>query len=176
MKTTIYLDVDGVLNAVSKRTPAYKISGWEHWETTPVRGSQILFSPDMVAALNELAEHPDVTFKWLTDWEDRAAKSLSPAIGLRGMEWDVLHTDQKCWRGRDWWKFQAIQGDAVASADRRFVWIDDEFSEEVEAITWAAGRDDVLTVSPSTVRGLTRGDIDRIKEFAGVQEHAGATT
>lgn len=43
MKTTIYLDVDGVLIAETKRTPAYKTSGWEYWETKTV--SRWLIAP-----------------------------------------------------------------------------------------------------------------------------------
>jgi hypothetical protein len=172
MKTTIYLDVDGVLNAVSKRTPSLKISGWDNWESKPVNGWPILFSPDMVAALNELAAHPDVTFKWLTTWEDDAAKIMSPAIGINGQDWDVLHGDQHGWRGRDWWKLQAVRDDAEATDGHRFVWIDDDISAELEAITWVQGRDDVLAVSPSTMQGLTRDDVKQIKHFAGVVEAA----
>jgi len=168
MKTTIYLDVDGVLNAVSKRTPSLKISGWDNWESKPVNSWPILFSPDMIAALNELAAHPDVTFKWLTTWEDDAAKVMSPAIGINGQDWDVLHGEQHGWRGRDWWKLQAIRDDAEVSEGRRFVWIDDDISAELEAITWVQGRDDVLAISPSTMQGLTRGDLEQIKIFAEV--------
>ena len=175
MKTTIYLDVDGVLTAETKRTPAYKISGWEYWETKTVQRWQILFSPDMVAALNELAAHPDITFKWLTTRQDSAAQVLSPAIRIKGEDWDVFRSDQQVWRGLDWWKLRAIQGDAEPSEGHRFVWIDDDISAEVEALKWAAGRDDVLTISPSSVRGLTRGDIERIRQFAGVHELVGAS-
>jgi hypothetical protein len=168
MKTTIYLDVDGVLNAVSKRTPSLKISGWDNWESKPVNGWPILFSPDMVAALNELAEDPDVTFKWLTTWEDDAAKVMSPAIGINGQDWEVLHGDQHAWGGkRGWWKLEAIRDDALVDGGR-FVWIDDDISAEREAIAWVQGRDDVLAISPSTMQGLTRDDLASIKSFAGV--------
>jgi hypothetical protein len=165
MKTTIYLDVDGVLNAVSKRTPSLKISGWDNWETKPVNGWPILFSPDMIAALNDLAQHPDVTFKWLTTWEDDAAKVLSPAIGINGQDWEVLHGDQHGWRGRDWWKLHAIRDDAATSEGQRFVWIDDDISAEWGAIDWIKSRGDVLAISPSAAQGLTRDDLDQIRAF-----------
>lgn len=165
MRTTIYLDIDGVLNAMSNRTPSPKFSGWDDWETTTVNGREIMYSPDMVTALNQLAELPGVTIKWLTTWEDAAAKSLSPAIGIDGQGWEVLRGDQKCWRGREWWKLQAIQADAAPNAKRGFVWIDDDISTELEAITWAKSRSDVLAISPSTVQGLTRDDVEQIKSL-----------
>jgi hypothetical protein len=166
MKTTIYLDVDGVLNAVSKRTPSLKISGWDNWKTKPVNGWPILFSPDMVAALNELAEREDVTFKWLTTWTDDAAKVLSPAIGINGQEWEVLQGDQHAWGGkRGWWKLDAIRDASAPTDGHRYVWIDDDISAEVEAISWVQSRDDILAISPSTMQGLTRDDIDQVNDF-----------
>ncbi|UYL86634.1 phosphatase [Arthrobacter phage RadFad] len=172
MKTTIYLDVDGVLNAVSKRTPKLNITGWEMWQTKPVNGWPILFSPEMIAALNEMADDPDVTFKWLTTWTDDAAKVLSPAIGINGQKWPVLHGEQHGWRGRDWWKLKAIREDVEASDGGRFVWIDDDISAESEAIDWIKSRDDVLALSPFTVQGLTRNDLDAAKAFIAGTEAA----
>jgi len=87
MKTTIYLDVDGVLNAVSKKSPTLTATGWGEWKTAPVNGWPILWAPELITALNELAAREDVTFKWLTTWTDDAAKVLSPAIGIEGQEW-----------------------------------------------------------------------------------------
>ncbi|AYR01579.1 hypothetical protein PP639_gp079 [Arthrobacter phage Seahorse] len=175
MKTTIYLDVDGVLNAVSKRTPSLKISGWENWRTKRVNGWPILFSPDMVAALNELAERPDVTFKWLTTWTDDAAKVLSPAIGIDGQNWAALHGDQHAWGGkRGWWKLDAIRDDAQPADGQRYVWIDDDISAERQAIEWVQGRPDVIAISPSTVQGLTRDDLEQVKAFIAADSDAAA--
>lgn len=175
MKTTIYLDVDGVLNAVSKRTPSLKISGWDNWETKPVNGWPILFSPDMIAAINELAADPDVTFKWLTTWTDDAAKVLSPAIGINGHEWEVLHGDQHAWGGnRGWWKLDAIRDDAAPSDGQRYAWIDDDISAESSAIEWVQGRPDVLAISPSTLQGLTIDDLEQIKAFVASDAEAAA--
>lgn len=164
MTTTVYLDVDGVLNAVSKRTPSLKISGWDAWETKPVNGWPILYSPDMIVAINELAARADVTFKWLTTWEDDAAKVLSPAIGINGQEWEVLHGDQHAWHGKDWWKLQAIRADVESSAGK-FIWIDDDISAEGAAIAWVQSREDVLALSPATSKALTRDDLDTAELF-----------
>lgn len=168
MHTTIYLDVDGVLNAVSKKTPALSLTGWENWQTKPVNGWPILYSPDMIDALNELADRDDVTFKWLTTWTDDAAQVLSPAIGIHGETWGVLHGDQHAWGGKQgWWKLEAIRADVATSSrgGKRFIWIDDDLSAEREACDWLRARADVLGVSPSISRGLTRGDVESIRAF-----------
>lgn len=161
MKTTIYLDVDGVLNAVQKRNPS--ATGWSLWESKPVNGWPILFSPELIAELNAIAALPDVTFKWLTTWTDDAAKMLSPAIGINGQDWEVLDGDQHGWRGRDWWKLQAIQADVLSTEPDQFIWIDDDISAERSAIEWVDGRNNGYTISPFTVEALTREHIEEIK-------------
>lgn len=172
MKTTIYLDVDGVVNAVSKRTPKLNITGWETWKTKPVNGWPILFSPEMIAALNELAVDPDVTFKWLTTWTDDAAKVLSPAIGINGQDWEALEGEQHGWHGRDWWKLIAIRDDVEESDSERFIWIDDDIKAERAAIEWVKSRNDVLALSPFTVQGLTRNELNAARAFIGGTEAA----
>lgn len=169
MTTTIYLDVDGVLNAVSKRTPSVKISGWDDWTIKRVGRWPIHHSPAMIAELNALAAREDVTLKWLTTWEDAAANELSPAIGINGQEWEVLHGDQHAWHGPDWWKLQAIRADVEASAGN-FIWIDDDISAERHAIEWAHGRDDVMILSPASSQALTREDLNFAKSFISATE------
>ena len=175
MKTTIYLDVDGVLNAVSKRTPSLKITGWENWKTKPVNGWPILYSPDMVALINDLAAREEVTFKWLTTWEDDAAKVLSPAIGINGQEWEVLHGDQHAWGGeRGWWKLDAIRADVEATDAERVAWIDDDIKAEPAAIEWINSRDDVLGISPRTSHGIDREDLERIERYTETEKESEA--
>lgn len=166
MKTTIYLDIDGVLNAVALRTPSPKFSGWQDWESKIVNRWRFQYSKDMVSTLNDLSERPGITFKWLTTWGYAAPHILCPAIGINGKGWEVISSEQHCWRGHDWWKLQAIQEDAKSSKGQRFIWIDDEISAEIESIEWAQARDDVLAISPSTVQGLTRAHVEQIKHFA----------
>jgi hypothetical protein len=169
MSATIYLDVDGVLNAVSKRTPSVKITGWDDWKIQRVGRWPIHYSPTMIAELNSLAEQDDVTVKWLTTWAADAAEVLSPAIGINGQEWEVLDGDQHAWRGPDWWKLQAIRADVEASSGN-FIWIDDDISAESHAIDWARSRDDVLILSPSSSQALTREDLNFAKSFISATE------
>lgn len=169
MSTTVYLDVDGVLNAVSRRTPSVKITGWDDWKIQRVGRWPIHHSPAMIAELNALAARDDVTFKWLTTWEDAAAEELSPAIGINGQGWEVLRGDQHAWHGRDWWKLQAIRADVEAS-DGNFIWIDDDISAERHAIEWAQGREDLLILSPATSQGVMRAELNFAKSFISATE------
>ncbi|QFG09588.1 hydrolase [Arthrobacter phage TripleJ] len=164
MTTTVYLDVDGVLNAVSRRTPSVKITGWDDWTIKRVGRWPIHHSPAMISELNALAARDDVTFKWVTTWEDSAAKELSPAIGINGQGWEVLRGDQHAWHGQDWWKLKAVRDDVDASSGS-FIWIDDDISAERHAIEWAQSRDDVLILSPSSTQALTREDLNFAKSF-----------
>ena len=175
MSTTIYLDVDGVLNAVSKRHPSLSATGWDKWETAPVNGWPILWSPELIAELNELAARDDVTFKWLTTWTDDAAKVLSPAIGIKGQEWEVLHGDQHAWGGRrGWWKLEAIRADVEATNPDLFIWIDDDLSMESEALEWVGDSARRVAISPFMREGLTRENIATILELIGADEDVAA--
>lgn len=163
MKTIVYLDVDGVLNAVTRRSPSTKITGWDDWQITRVGRWPINHSPAMIAELNALAARDDITFKWLTTWENDAAEKLSPAIGINGQDWEVLHGDQHAWGGdKGWWKLEAIQADIEASEADVFIWIDDDISAELAAIEWVQSRPDVHAISPSSMAGLTQDDLRSI--------------
>jgi hypothetical protein len=167
VSTTIYLDVDGVLNAVTKkRSSLIKATGWDRWETAPVNGWPILWAPALIEALNDLAARDDVTFKWLTTWTDDAAKILSPAIGIDGQDWEVLHGDQHAWGGRHgWWKLEAIRTDVETTEPERFIWIDDDLSTEGNALEWLTGRIEGLGISPFMSEGLTRANLDTVHEY-----------
>ena len=175
MRTTIYLDVDGVLNAVSRRNPTVTSSGWPEygWESAPINGYPIRWAKSLIAALNELAARPDVTFKWLTTWTHDAAKVLSPAIGIDGQDWEVLEGDQHAWGGkRGWWKLEAIQSDVLSTKPDQFIWIDDDLSMERDAIEWVAGRDNGYAISPFGSEALTRFHIEEIKALTMITPDA----
>lgn len=87
MSTTIYLDVDGVINAIGRTHPEPKHTGFPEYKSIMANGYQIAYAPELIAMLNALAARDDVTIKWLTTWEHDAAKVLSPLIGLDGMDW-----------------------------------------------------------------------------------------
>lgn len=170
MNTTIYLDVDGVINAVSGRAPSKKFAGWDDYREEWVKGFRIHYSPALTEALNGLAARDDVTIKWLTTWRHEAAQQLSAAIGINGADWEVLDGDLHAWGGDGWWKLTAIRDDL----DGRAIWIDDDLSMELSAMKWAAGHDELLIISPGTTIGLTRNNIEAITAFIDNREEAAA--
>lgn len=145
----VYLDVDGVLNAVtSKRTPAW---GWGESEVVKVNGFQIRYSPAMIARLNALAE--SVQFFWLTTWLSDAPRLLCPQLGLDGEAWPVLDAEEP--PGAPWWKLTAIRDHVNATAPEQVFWIDDDISFDHMAKEWIAAEPRVTGISPRTDVGLT---------------------
>lgn len=177
MTTRIYLDVDGVLNAVTRQTP--EGTGWEMWEKVGVNGYTITYAPELVAALNEIAERDDVEIVWLTTWQGNAASMISPAIGLDGQQWRVVDnpdTDPHGFATQQnygyWWKVNVFQDDLFNRVERdtplpeKIIWIDDDLSMFGQAVRWFdALETKTLGISPFTVQGLTQHDVCAIIDF-----------
>lgn len=157
----IYLDVDGVLNAVSNGRPEW---GWEcdpdeNW----VNRFSILTSRELVAEVNALAERPHVRMHWLTTWEDDAAKDLCPAIGLNGQGWPVLHNERRYEpTATAWWKLNALREHLPEG--QRAIWIDDDIRFDRPANEWLAENPNVTPVCPRTELGITRRQMRLIAE------------
>lgn len=163
MNTTIYLDVDGVLNAVGINAPT--TTGWPGYVAKRVNGHKITYAPDLVGRINALAARDDVTIKWLTTWEHDAPRDLAPAIGLYGRDWEVLTGFQDAWRGKNWWKLVAIDADVKANPGNRWVWLDDDIAGEPDAIEWARRNHNGIWISPQFRQGLTVAQLTSVDQF-----------
>lgn len=163
----VYLDIDGVLNAITRAAdPGW---GWSDSAVTKVRGFPINYSPEMVGRLNDLAER--VTFHWLTTWREHA-RELAAAVGLDGGAWPVLDAPDT-FTAKSWWKLTAIRDHVAETSPELSFWIDDDLSFDDGANEWLRGRDDVVAVSPQSEVGLTRRALDLID--AAIAEHTEAT-
>ena len=164
MITHIFLDVDGVLNAVRSGTPSQKNSGWKTWTRTMVMGYPIWHSDEMVEALNQLAARDDVQFHWLTTWMDDAKTHLIPELGLNGEDWPILYSKPY---GSYWWKLESLNHYMLIYPDiERFVWIDDDHPHYAGAeVSMNDAGHDWLMIAPKTEVGLTRDQFDRIVAF-----------
>lgn len=174
MTTDIYLDVDGVLNAVTLNPPTD--AGWDEWQYAVVNGFGITYAPELIARMNALAERDDVTMHWLTTWEHDASNILASAIGLNGERWTVLGTEKHYSKelAGGWWKHHALV-DYFPGRECRAVWIDDDISFDRAAQEWANQyADRLLLVSPSTYRGITRELMDGIDAFVAATQGAEA--
>lgn len=174
MTTTIYLDVDGVLNAVARVNPSMTATGWDPhcWDTAPINGYPIRWNRELINALNELAGRDDVEFKWLTTWTNDAAKILAPEIGINGQDWDVLDRNELA--VRPWWKLEAIRADVESTQPDRFVWIDDDLSMESRALEWLESRPNGMGISPFMREGLTREHLKLISAFIDAADEEAA--
>ena len=163
-RVALYLDVDGVVCpfGATGRTP------WgSAWRYAYAGMLEVAYAAELVDELNMLAPRPGLRCVWLTSWEELAPAVLCPATGLAGGEWPVLTADG-AGGGADWWKLDAIQADVEFSRPERIIWVDDQLAFEGRAQSWARFlRGRALLVSPDPRRGLSPGELDAIRAFAG---------
>jgi hypothetical protein len=156
MTKRIFLDVDGVLNAVRDNNPQF----WEEWKVEVCDGYEIRHALDMGRALQAIFERDDVEVIWLTTWEDTANDWITPLFGWEKFP-SILNT------GADgWWKLEAVK--QMWELDKTpFIWIDDDISYDPESIEWAEGLSDSdrLIISPRTSTGITPYHIELIEGF-----------
>lgn len=159
----IYIDVDGVLNAVSLSAPAW---GWGAHSDVRVEGMPIRWSPELVAALNEVTASNAVETFWLTTWEHDAPKHLAPAIGLKGEHWPVVGTEQHYSKelAGGWWKLAALR-DHIADFGGPVLWIDDDIRFDPPAREWLGDNLHVVAMSPRTELGITRHQMEIVRRF-----------
>jgi hypothetical protein len=161
-RARVYLDVDGVFNACSRRVPEW---GWETSERADVIGFPILFSPDFVALINRLAATPDVGFYWLTTWCDHAQKDLAPALGIDSADWPVVGYEHwRTSRGLPWWKHLAIV-EHLEDFDGPVLWVDDDHGVDPGCMAWLSGQPQVQTLAPESYVGVTRSEAEIIGRF-----------
>lgn len=164
MTTRIYLDVDGVINAVSYAPPT-EATGLGDWKTGKALGYTIQWSQEVIDFLNDLATREDVEIVWLTTWMDHAATDLVELTGINGADWYVLKTDDMHHSFGNWWKYDIIVPHLDENPVDKVIWIDDDLDymhRLVEDFVMSRG---IHTLSPHTSAGLTRGYLDAIMEI-----------
>jgi hypothetical protein len=170
----IYLDVDGVLNAVSSRAPSPEECGWsqDSWRRERINGYMISWSTELVDALNELVAD-GVEIRWLTTWCELAQQLIAPALGLKGGDsWKLANgvtaDEARMWdMGRRWWKTGVFEADHANDPADKIVWIDDDHRPDVRTTVMndLLSEDRLFIIAPFTDVGITRRDIDQIRDF-----------
>lgn len=167
----VLLDVDGVINALSREPlPEFRAVYVHSFLTDAPMRLQI--SDAMVARINAWTQWAEIL--WMTSWREHAKLRLAPAVGLRDFAVPP------------WSKYEVAQGLSPQDCDRPIVWIDDhlpnphhtcpELQTQLEQLT--ARLPDptkLLTVCPTTGDGawLTPELADRVDAF--LQHHFDAT-
>lgn len=159
----IYVDIDGVLNSLSKGAPRQNTMWEGEWMREKIMGYWIHWSTELVKTINDLSLREDVTCKWLTTWQESAITEFAPIVNI-GHDWPFFtgETDND---HHNWWKFPVIQKDVEETQPDKFVWIDDDMSYVQEAWNWINDHPKGLGICPISVHGLTRKHLDTIVEF-----------
>lgn len=170
----LFLDVDGVINAVSPRDDIEDIAartGWRDYRRKRVLGYVITYSQEFIDRLNALAELPHVRIHWLTTWSQHAVDDLCPALGIEGTEWVVLNQrDFDSFKQRVWWKLTAIRSMTSDLA----LWIDDDLAFDREAREWIDENEHIVPVCPNTENGITEPQWRKVEEIAKITERHNA--
>ena len=128
-------------------------------------GFPMLWSVELMDALRSLDSREDITFRWLTSWEDMAPEFLSPSFGI-GVDWPVLGSNGGQDDLKTWWKLRAMRTDIEATKPDKVIWLDDDIPYDVggkEFVREMGGR--MLAISPNKNHGLTAKHLASMIEF-----------
>jgi hypothetical protein len=156
----VFLDIDGVLNAVTRRPDPRQ---WPDWREGRAEGFTIRYSPTVGRFFRALAEDPAVGLCWLTTWESRANQYIGPMLGIP--ELPVAGVRPTYERGS--WKLEVVQ-DWYRRDGLPFVWLDDDLDRlaDGEATAWLDSLSGhALGVRTDLSKGLTRRDLDAVSRF-----------
>lgn len=167
-KCRILLDVDGVLNAVTRFPDSDQ---WTDWCTKKCMGYNITYSPTVGQRLLALAQRPGVELIWLTTWEHNANRWIGPLFGWPTFPVLDRHDIHEGTSGllvadQTWWKY--VEARALYEADEvPFVWVDDDLVWNWDgAVDWVKSLNDAaLAISPGTSYGLTPTLVDEVEKF-----------
>lgn len=149
-----YVDLDGVLNQVGAWAGA---GGWDPhcYRREGINGFVITWHTDLVHRLREALDQPHIRPVWLTTWAGEAPLMISPALGI-GADWDVLYPESRS----DYWKRNALIRDVDTYPADKVLWLDDDAPYDPHDFVGSR-----LRITPETRVGLTKQDLDAIKEF-----------
>ncbi len=183
--TLIALDVDGVLNALTRSS-----KGRRGLMRTEIGGYPIQWRPEVIERLKSVLLRPGVEAAWLTTWlsEPALLDELVDALGLRGPDGAELVVHRALYPCTEtavddkfgteeadlapgtarWWKFAAARELHERLAPARFAWIDDDLgrSKGVPGDVWRPQEShSTLLIRTNRVAGLLHQDVDRLEAW-----------
>ena len=190
-KPVMLLDIDGVLNAVSKQAPTHVWQATD-WNRTKIEADDgveypFLWSTPVIEWLTGLHDSGRIEIRWHTTWQHEALK-VGQVLGLPEFAvQDCPEWEQVCANGSalaadlvrqcmpPWWKYPAAER-IVAEEKRKLIWIDDDIDYEISRRTRAALRAvySLELISPNQGTGiitkhmaLVEGTLTRWEEARG---------
>lgn len=180
----IMLDIDGVVNALSKKPP---VNVWPrpHWIIGEAQCIEAMYpmmvSRAVVDFFNHLHREGLAEVRWHTTWQ-HYARNVAKLAGFDDFE--VVNAPEYRDYGNfqkqmivdgqpTWWKLPAAQR-VVQEEKRDLIWIDDdlpyEYTRKVQFDPNLGGEQAVLLLAPYSMSGLTLKDLRQIQMFvAGTQ-------
>ncbi|MGQ3384521.1 HAD domain-containing protein [Glutamicibacter sp. TV12E] len=161
MTNYLFLDIDGVLNAVGallddvrnhQAWPDYELVTGERWGET--------VSPQMITELNHILNSHEVQLVWLTTWE-RAAPAFGHKIGIdRALDAPWLSVEDA---HGEWGKLVSVRAFLTQHHKRgdKAAWFDDDLASEHDAALWAA-RQGILAIPPAARHGITPAHLHQL--------------
>ena len=162
------LDIDGVINAVSRKPPKH-VWPEDQWTTGKARDKgrnwPMLGALPVMEFIRRVHETGQAEIRWHTTWQDKALE-VGEMFGLP--EFAVAKAPEFLERETDvWWKLPAAER-VVREECRPLIWADDD-------ITWSLAHYDVdaelrahapaLLISPDETTGLMRKHLRQISDF-----------
>lgn len=173
-RTRLYLDIDGVLNAVGSSST----NGTE-WNCRPklfhANGFKMRVAMPMVHSLEKLIEDFDLELVWLTTWlcDGDVETAFLPQLGALGggrlLNYPEGVGGPETWPDFHDWKWKELLRDQTESPSD-FIWIDDD---EVPiycdmALTLRAQADEfggAMTIAPLPYKGITHEHLRTMRKF-----------
>lgn len=147
MKPLLFLDVDGVINALDRRLPVtFKAEGQGH--DYPIR-----IQPWLKGCLADLHEHFEVV--WLTTWRDEAEREFAARLELPDPPREHVE-----------WETFKIPHMLEYAGERRWAMVDDEARFNGTAFLGQDGSARGLIHEPDPYVGLTREATDMLISYA----------
>lgn len=188
-KPVLLLDIDGVVNALSKGLPT---KTWQKtdWTRAKIRGSDgveypFLWSAPVIAWLTGLHTSGRVEIRWHTTWQQDAPR-VGSILGLP--EFAVQVCDEFAEAAENgsalaarmirhglprWWKYPAAEL-VLTDEKRRMIWIDDDIDTELTRATRRVlkATHPVELVCPAQGSGITQKHIDQVEARLAMWEEA----
>lgn len=195
MKTYILLDNDGVTNAFGqmqylkgKKSSSMSELNPDNWRSKVVDGYTIQYNTDVIDAINELTDKDEVELVVLSTWEHLSITHYYPDLEIKFPEGTKVlenvyenNTDYSLgWGGwhRVWWKLLAVKDFCeTLEEDSRIIWPDDDhqfYKVSVSEYTENHPLVKFLVVSPEPTFGLSKKNLDVMRNFINEPENTGA--
>ncbi len=176
MIPVVLLDVDGVLNAITRKPDPNVWSRWrEGSANSGTRDYPIRWAEEVAEFIGELHTSGRAEVRWHTTWQQYAQTAIEPLLGLPRFEvadapefTDRSHEAAAIAAGRPtWWKLPAAER-VVQQEHRPLIWIDDDMRDGLRRYDIHEGftaHQRTMFVAPDETTGLTPRYLRLITEF-----------